>query len=125
LRSLIKRHHLTLSDLKNEIGSKSTVSLILSGKRNLTRTHAEKLSARFKISPGVFFDPVQSLLFIGKSPRVPRRNLLDPLVEPEEQVEDALLTDVAIKANRRAATAQQNLLQGLRMSIQRIVTHER
>lgn len=54
LRVLIDQHQLTLSDFENEIGKKSMVSLILSGKRSLTLEHIRKLSARFGISPALF-----------------------------------------------------------------------
>ena len=54
LRTIIDQHQLTLSDLP-EIGHKSLVSKILSGERNLTRTHIKKLSDRFHIDPRVFF----------------------------------------------------------------------
>lgn len=54
LRFIITQHQLTLSDLP-EIGHKSLVSKILSGDRNLTRSHIEKLSKRFHIDPGLFF----------------------------------------------------------------------
>lgn len=54
LRFLLSQHQLTLSDLP-EIGHKSLVSKILSGERNLTRSHIEKLSKRFHIDPGLFF----------------------------------------------------------------------
>ncbi len=54
LRVLIDQHKLTLSDFENEIGKKSMVSLILSGKRSLTLDHVRKLSARFGISPALF-----------------------------------------------------------------------
>lgn len=54
LRMIIEQHQLTLSDLP-EIGHKSLVSKILSGERNLTRSHIEKLSKRFHIDPGLFF----------------------------------------------------------------------
>lgn len=56
LRVLIDQHNLTVADLKDEIGSKSLVSMILSGKRNLTKEHILKLSQRFNISPALFFD---------------------------------------------------------------------
>jgi len=125
LQALIDRYRLNLSDLKEEVGSKSTVSLILSGKRNLTRTHIEKLSARFKVNPAVFFDPLQASVFIGKRPHVPRRNLFDPQVEPEDAAEEALLADVAIKANRRATVTQKALLTGLHAAIQRAIASER
>jgi HTH-type transcriptional regulator/antitoxin HigA len=56
LRVLISQHMLTLSDFKNEIGSKSLVSMILSGKRNLTKAHIAKLAKRFDLSPAIFFE---------------------------------------------------------------------
>lgn len=54
LRVLIDQHNLTLSDFEDEIGKKSMVSLILSGKRSLTLEHIRKLSTRFGISPARF-----------------------------------------------------------------------
>ena len=39
-----------------EIGSKSMVSRVLSGKRKLTLEHAKKLATRFGISPALFID---------------------------------------------------------------------
>jgi len=55
LRVLIDQHKLSYSDLKEEIGSKSLVSQILSGSKNLTRTHIANLTKRFSISPELFF----------------------------------------------------------------------
>ncbi|WP_353571684.1 helix-turn-helix domain-containing protein [Candidatus Albibeggiatoa sp. nov. BB20] len=56
IRVLMEQHNLTATDLQDEIGSKSLVSMILNGKRNLTREHITKLSQRFNISPAIFFD---------------------------------------------------------------------
>lgn len=56
LRVLMSQHHLTLSDFKNEIGSKSLVSMILNGKRNLTKEHITKISKRFNLDPASFFN---------------------------------------------------------------------
>jgi HTH-type transcriptional regulator / antitoxin HigA len=56
LRFLLERNGLSQRDLAVELGSEATVSLILSGKRPLTRTHIERLSRRFHVSPSVFFD---------------------------------------------------------------------
>jgi len=56
LRVLIEQHKLTLAAFKDEIGSKSLVSMILSGKRNLTKEHIAKLSARFSLNPAIFFN---------------------------------------------------------------------
>ena len=55
LRTLMDQHQLKADDLKDEIGGKSLVSMILNGSRNLTREHIQALSGRFKISPAVFF----------------------------------------------------------------------
>jgi len=55
LRLLMDQHGLTGSDFEHEIGKKSYVSQILSGKKRLTRNHIEKLSVRFAISPALFF----------------------------------------------------------------------
>ena len=54
LRTLIDQHKLSYSDLKDEIGSKSLVSQILSGQRSLTITHIKALSARFGVKPEWF-----------------------------------------------------------------------
>lgn len=54
LRTLIDQHKLSYSDLKEEIGSKSLVSQILSGQRSLTISHIKALSARFGVKPQWF-----------------------------------------------------------------------
>ncbi|EMT0827749.1 helix-turn-helix domain-containing protein [Salmonella enterica] len=56
LRTLMDQYKLTTSDFQNEIGSKSMVSRVLNGKRNLSVDHIKKLSARFGISPASFID---------------------------------------------------------------------
>lgn len=55
LRYLLERNGLTQRDIAPELGSESTVSLVLSGKRQLNRDHIERLSRRFNVSPAVFF----------------------------------------------------------------------
>ncbi|WP_437887632.1 helix-turn-helix domain-containing protein [Phytobacter sp. V91] len=54
LRLLIDTHNLTLSDFRQEIGTKSMVSRILSGERKLTLEHIKKLAVKFDISPALF-----------------------------------------------------------------------
>lgn len=54
LRTLMKQHHLTGSDLP-EIGDKTMVSKVLNGKRALSRQAIEKLSERFGLRPAMFF----------------------------------------------------------------------
>ena len=55
LRLLMDQHELNGTDFP-EIGDKTLVSKILKGDRNLTKDHIVKLSARFDISPALFFD---------------------------------------------------------------------
>ncbi|MBW2187226.1 MAG: helix-turn-helix domain-containing protein [Deltaproteobacteria bacterium] len=55
LRLIIDQYQLKSNDLKELIGSKSLVSMILNGKRSLTREHISKLSSHFNISPSLFF----------------------------------------------------------------------
>ncbi len=55
LRYLLDCNGLTQRDLVAELGSESTVSLVLSGKRPLTRNHIARLSERFHVSPAAFF----------------------------------------------------------------------
>jgi HTH-type transcriptional regulator/antitoxin HigA len=54
LRLLMDQHTLGTADLP-EIGSKSMVSRVLSGERNLSKKHIHALSERFGIYPGLFF----------------------------------------------------------------------
>lgn len=55
LRVLMDHHKLGTTDFSDEIGGKASVSLIANGKRQLTTRHIKNLSARFNISPAVFF----------------------------------------------------------------------
>jgi HTH-type transcriptional regulator / antitoxin HigA len=51
---LMDQHGLGMADLP-EIGSKSMVSRVLSGERNLSKKHIQALSKRFGVEPGMFF----------------------------------------------------------------------
>jgi HTH-type transcriptional regulator/antitoxin HigA len=55
LRFLLEQNGLSQRDIATELGSESTVSLVLSGKRRLNRDHIARLSRRFHVSPAVFF----------------------------------------------------------------------
>jgi HTH-type transcriptional regulator/antitoxin HigA len=55
LRFLLEQNGLSQRDIAPELGSESTVSLVLSGKRKLNRDHIARLSRRFHVSPAVFF----------------------------------------------------------------------
>ncbi len=54
LRLLMDQYGLGTADLP-EIGSKSMVSRVLSGKRSLSKKHIQALAERFNIDPGLFF----------------------------------------------------------------------
>jgi len=54
LVTLMDQYSLKAGDLKDEIGSKSLVSMIVNGRRNLTVDHIKSLANRFKISPAIF-----------------------------------------------------------------------
>lgn len=55
LRFLLEQNGLSQRDVAPELGSESTVSLVLSGKRQLNCGHIDRLSRRFHVSPAVFF----------------------------------------------------------------------
>jgi len=55
LRFLMDQHHLGQKDLASDLGGQSVVSEILRGKRKLNVEQIQKLSARFRVSPAVFF----------------------------------------------------------------------
>jgi HTH-type transcriptional regulator/antitoxin HigA len=55
LRFLLRHSGLAQRDIAAELGSESTVSLVLAGKRRLNRDHIARLSQRFHVSPAVFF----------------------------------------------------------------------
>ena len=55
LRFLLEQNALSQRDIAAELGSESTVSLVLAGKRRLNRDHIARLSRRFHVSPSLFF----------------------------------------------------------------------
>jgi HTH-type transcriptional regulator / antitoxin HigA len=55
LRFLIDQHGLKQKDLADVFGAPSVVSEVLSGKRELNKDHIRRLSARFHVSPELFF----------------------------------------------------------------------
>ena len=57
IRELLDANSLRQKDLADILGSghESAVSEILHGKRPLSRTHIERLSQRFGVSPAIFF----------------------------------------------------------------------
>jgi HTH-type transcriptional regulator/antitoxin HigA len=55
VRHLMEANNLRQKDLLNVFGTESIVSDVLRGKRELTKQHIRRLSARFHVSPAVFF----------------------------------------------------------------------
>jgi HTH-type transcriptional regulator/antitoxin HigA len=56
IRHLMESNGLRQVDLIDVFGAESTVSEVLNGKRDLAKSHIEKLSLRFNVSPEVFFE---------------------------------------------------------------------
>ena len=54
LRSLMEQSEMTSSDLGKLLGSRSAASMVLSGKRAMSKSHIRKLAARFKLDASVF-----------------------------------------------------------------------
>lgn len=55
LLELMESNDLKQKDLVDVFGAESTVSAVINGKRDMTREHIKRLSARFNVSPAVFF----------------------------------------------------------------------
>jgi HTH-type transcriptional regulator/antitoxin HigA len=55
LRTLMDANNLRQKDLVPVFGSESIVSEVLHKKRDLNKSHIEKLSKRFHVSPSIFF----------------------------------------------------------------------
>jgi HTH-type transcriptional regulator/antitoxin HigA len=55
LMHLMEANNLKQKDLAPLLGSRSVVSEVLRGKRELNKHHIERLSKRFGVSPAVFF----------------------------------------------------------------------
>jgi len=55
LRELMSANNLRQKDLASLFGSESVVSEVLSGKREPSKRHIERLSQKFNASPAVFF----------------------------------------------------------------------
>jgi HTH-type transcriptional regulator/antitoxin HigA len=55
LKALMKDHAMTASDLGRLLGSRALGSLILNGKRELSKTHIRVLSKHFALDPSAFF----------------------------------------------------------------------
>jgi HTH-type transcriptional regulator / antitoxin HigA len=55
LRALMDANDLRQKDLVSIFGTESIVSEVLHKKRQLNKSHLEKLSTRFRISPAAFF----------------------------------------------------------------------
>jgi len=55
IRHLMEQHGLRQKDLVDVFVTESIVSDVLNGKRELSKEHIMRLSARFHVSPSVFF----------------------------------------------------------------------
>jgi HTH-type transcriptional regulator/antitoxin HigA len=56
LRYLMEENGMRPADLGRVLGNRGLASLILHGRRQLSKTHIRKLAEHFKVSPGLFFN---------------------------------------------------------------------
>jgi HTH-type transcriptional regulator/antitoxin HigA len=54
LRYLMEQNGMNTTDLGEVLGNKTAASLVLSGKRELSKGHIRRLAERFKVDPGLF-----------------------------------------------------------------------
>jgi antitoxin component HigA of HigAB toxin-antitoxin module len=54
LKFLMSENAMTVSELGRVIGNRTAASLVLSGKRELSKAHIRRLAARFKVDGGLF-----------------------------------------------------------------------
>ena len=55
LKALLEDHDMSASDLGRLLGNRALGSLILNGKRELSKAHIRKLADHFALDPGAFF----------------------------------------------------------------------
>jgi HTH-type transcriptional regulator / antitoxin HigA len=73
VRFLLEHNDLTQNDLIPEFGSKSAVSMFLSGQRSLTLEQIRKLSARFHVSPEAFMHEAKRVVATHRKARITGR----------------------------------------------------
>jgi len=56
LKTLMDQYQLKADDLKDVIGGKSLVSMILTGSRKLTKEHIQGIADKYQVSPALFFN---------------------------------------------------------------------
>ncbi len=57
VRELMEHQGLRQADLLAVFGSRSVASSVLNGKREISKAHARKLAAFFKLPVGLFIEP--------------------------------------------------------------------
>jgi HTH-type transcriptional regulator/antitoxin HigA len=55
IRNLMAQNDMNSEDLGRVLGNKTAASLVLNGKRELSKSHIRKLAHRFKVDAGLFF----------------------------------------------------------------------
>jgi HTH-type transcriptional regulator/antitoxin HigA len=56
LKYMMEESGMTQAELGRVLGNRALASLILGGKRGLSKTHIRKLASHFKVSPGLFLE---------------------------------------------------------------------
>jgi HTH-type transcriptional regulator / antitoxin HigA len=55
LRSLMRDHQMNTQALGKIMGNRTAASLVLNGKRELSKSHIRRLATWFRVDPGIFF----------------------------------------------------------------------
>jgi HTH-type transcriptional regulator / antitoxin HigA len=56
LRFLMEQHEMNVTALGTVLGNKTAASLVLAGRRELSKSHIRLLADYFRVDPGLFFE---------------------------------------------------------------------
>jgi HTH-type transcriptional regulator/antitoxin HigA len=59
LKYLVEQHEMSTSDVGRLLGQRQLGAKILSGERQLSKTHIARLAVHFRVSPAVFLGPAE------------------------------------------------------------------
>jgi HTH-type transcriptional regulator/antitoxin HigA len=71
LKELMEFRNMTVNDLGKIVGSQSLASMILAGKRGISKSNIARLAAHFRVDPAVFIEPAS--IGLRRPTQQPRR----------------------------------------------------
>ena len=81
LRFLVEQHGMSAGDLGRLLGHRELGSMIMTGKRSLSKMHIQKLSAHFCVSPALFLRPDENGPSASGEPKRPATTKRAPRVK--------------------------------------------